>query len=415
MPTGHRVVITGIGIVAPNGIGLSAFWQSLLRNQSGIDFISRFDAKDYPIRVAGEIKAFRLADFVDEPVRQGRLARHTELAIAAAKMAFEDAKLDRQTLAANVPVPVVFGVSNGAVDVIERGKEALLGHGPGRVSPYIVSACQPHAIACAVGKLLAVETRTMTVATACGAGLDAIAHAWDLVRRGKVDLVVPGGADSATNPLTVASFSAAGMVPSPNGEDPHTGSRPFDRDRKSGIMAEGAGVLVLEPLPEALARGAVPYLEILGYGDAVDAPGAEAGSGLRLSMAHCLSNAGTKPTRIDYVCAHGPSDPMIDRVETQMIREVLGEWAYRIPVTSIKGATGNPLSAAGPHELATCALIVRHGLVPPTTNYEHPDPHCDLDYVPRTPRAARVNTALVNLHGLGGGNSSMLVGRVDTT
>lgn len=412
MLTGHRVVITGIGVVAPNGIGAHAFWRSLLHNESGIDFISRFDARDYPIRVAGEIKGFRLSDFVDEPVRQGRMARHTELAVAAARMALQDARLDHATLAANAPVPVVFGVSNGAVDVIERGKEMLLGHGPQKVSPYIVSACQPHAIACALGKMVGVETRTLTVATACGAGLDAVAHAWELVRRGKVDLVITGGADSATNPLTVASFSAAGMVPSLNGDDPHKVSRPFDRDRKGGIMAEGAGVLILERLENALARGVVPQLEILGYGDSVDPPGSEPASGLRASMLQALSNAGMKPTRVDYICAHGPSDPTIDRVETQTIKAVLGEWAYRIPVTSIKGATGNPLSAAGPHELATCALIVRHGMVPPTTNYEHPDPLCDLDYVALSPRSARVNIALVNLHGLGGGNSTMLVGRV---
>lgn len=407
-----RVVLTGIGVVAPNGIGVDPFWESLLAGKSGISEISRFDASDYPIHVAGEIKDFNLQDFLEERIRPGRMARHTELAMAAAKLAMRDAGLTPPELSGFGQVPVVIGVSNRAVDVIERSKKALMERGPSRVSPFAVSACQPHAIASALSKAMGVETRTVTLSSACAAGLDAIAHAWEMIKRGKADLVVTGGADSATNPLTVASFCAAGMVPDVNGDEPSRVSRPFDRERRGGIMAEGAGILVLERMETALARGVRPYLEIVGYGDSVDMAESESASGLKDSMVSALANASTRPECIDYICAHGPSDPTIDRVETEMIKEVMGDLAYRVPVTSIKGATGNPLSAAGPHELATCALIMRHGVIPPTTNYEFPDPDCDLDYVAEGPREADVTTAMINLHGLGGGNSSMIVNRV---
>ena len=304
-----RVVLTGIGVIAPNGIGLNPFWESLLSGKSGIREISRFDASDYPVHVAGEITDFHLQDFVDVPVKRHRMARHTELALAAVKLAVRDAGLELAELSRLEPVPVVMGVSNGAVDVIERSKQVLLERGPSRISPFAVSACQPHAIACELSGTLGVETRTVTLSSACAAGLDAVAHAWEMIKHGKADVVITGGADSATNPLTVASFCAAGMVPDFNGADPATVSRPFDRERLGGIMAEGAGVLVLERMETALARGITPYFEILGYGDSVDRAGWDPGSGLKEAMTSCLANASTRPEAVDYICAHGPSDP----------------------------------------------------------------------------------------------------------
>jgi 3-oxoacyl-[acyl-carrier-protein] synthase II len=410
-----RVVISGIGIVAPNGIGLDAFWRSLLAGESGIDRITGFDASQFPISIAGEVKNFNLADFFENGMRPHRLARHTQLALAATKLALEDAGLTREMLLRHAPLPVVMGVSNGAVDMIERGKASLIHRGPSRVSPHTVGGCQPHAIAVALVELLGVGASMMTVSSACAAGLDAVAQAYEMIRSGRTDMVITGGADSATNELTVASFHAAGMVPSLNGEDPRKVSRPFDRCRKGGIMAEGAGIVILERLDNVLARGGHPWLEIHGYGTSVDAGNDEPAAGLEVSMRRAMTNAMLPAGEIDYICAHGPSDPVIDRVETDVIRKVMGRRAYQIPVTSIKGSTGNPLSAAGPHELATCALIVRDGVVPPTTNYEYADPECDLDYVAEGPRRMDVGTALLNLHGLGGGNSSMIVSRVETS
>jgi 3-oxoacyl-[acyl-carrier-protein] synthase II len=408
----NRVVVTGMGVVAPNGVGMDAFWNSLMRGESGIDTITRFDTTDYPIRIAGEIRDFDLADFVDNSFKSRRLARQTQYALAAAVMAMQEARLDAATLASNAPVSIVVGVGSGAVDIIESAKERLLAHGPGKVSPFWVAACQPHAVASALAVLLKTEVRAFTVSSACVAGVDAVAHASDLIRRGEVDLVLAGGADCATSPLALACFCAAGLVPSSNGREPGKVSRPFDRERKGGITAEGAGILVLERLESAMARGAVPLLEILGHGDSVDKPDSESASGLLTSMSMALENSCLRGTDIDYICAHGPSDPTIDRVETETIKTLFGDHAYRIPVTSIKGATGNPLSAAGPHQIATCAMSMRSGIIPPTTNYEYPDPACDLDYVPNSPRRAVVNHALVNLHGLGGRNSSLIVGRV---
>jgi 3-oxoacyl-(acyl-carrier-protein) synthase len=242
--------------------------------------------------------------------------------------------------------------------------------------------------------------------------LDAIARASADLLAGKAEIAFAGGTDSSMDPLSVACFGAAGLVPE-NVTDPRRASRPFDRDRAGGLMSEASGVVVLEELTHALSRGATPYLEVTGYGFHADEIGGEPASGLRLTMAEALANAGRYPTDVDYVCAHGPSDSVIDRVETAMIKSVLGSHAYRIPVTSIKGVTGNPMAAAGALEVATCALIMRNGLVPPTANYQYPDPACDLDYVSGQPRIADIRCALINIHGLSGANSSLVVEKVD--
>lgn len=408
-----RVVLTGIGVIAPNGIGKNEFWRTLLAGESGIDHITHFDSTDYPIHIVGAVKDFHLDQFVDATLRANRLARHTQLGVAAATLAIKDAGLSQKYISAHTPVQLVLGVSTGAVDMIERAKEHLIARGPTRVAPYIVGASQPHAIACAISRVLGVDVRMLTVSTACTAGLDAVAQANDMIRRGKADMVITGGADSATNALMVAAFCSSGLVPSTNGEDPKTVSRPFDRARTGGIMAEGACILILENSIGALARGAVPYLEILGSGDSVDSVGTESASGLLTSMRQALANTCLRPEDIDYICAHGPSDLIMDRVETAMIREAFGTYADQLPVSSIKGVTGNPLAAAGPLEVATCAMAMREGWIPPTANYRDPDPDCDLDYVGEGARKVVLRHALINLHGLGGSNSSLVVGAFD--
>lgn len=407
----NRVVVTGLGALAASGIGLDEFWASLLSCSSGIGSITLFDAAQFPIKIAGEVKEADLARLIPGSIKPRRHGRHTQLALAAMHMSLADAKLAHEQLAAERRVPVYVGVSTSAIEVIEQGMDQLTWRGPDRVSPYIVGACQPHAVASVLAESLGVETEVLTISNACPAGLDAVAAAATAIRSGRTELAIAGGTDAPVTPLTVASFGATGMVPSWSG-DPKKASRPFDRQRCGGIMAEGAGFAVLESLEHALARGARPYIEIAGHGSSVDAPGTEAGAGLEVSMNLALANAHCLPHHVDYVCAHGPSDRVIDRLETACIKTVLGRHARTIPISSIKGVIGNPLAAAGPLELVACALALRNGIVPPTANYEYADPDCDLDYVPNKPRKVRIGRAILNVHGMGGVNSSLVVQRI---
>ena len=411
----RRAVVTGLGILAPNGKGTEAFWTSLLQARSGIAPITLFDASQLKTRFAGEVKDFDPSSLDSiVPLRARRLARHTQLALAATRMATTDAGLDPKTMEFLSQVPVVIGVSSSGIDVIEGVSERLRERGPHRVGPYGVGYSQPHAVATAMIESLEFRVQSKTISTACQAGLDAIAAAAALIRSGKADLAIAGGADAPITPLTCASFCCSGLLSTRN-DEPEKASRPFDRDRDGGVMAEGAGIVILEELTHALARGARPYLEITGYGSSVDPRGEVDASGMARAMTTAILNAGRHPDYVDYTCAHGPSDPTLDRVETAMIKEVFGDRkAYRTPVSSIKGVTGNPLAAAGPFELAACALAMRDGLVPPTANYETPDPGCDLDYVPNEPRAIRVRCAILNVHALGRSNGSLLVERVET-
>lgn len=411
MKSKRRVVLTGLGIVAANGIGKQSFWDSLLAGDSAIDFLDHFDTSEYAVKIAGVVKSFNLTDYFPNQFKPGRLARQTQLALVAAKLALEDARLSPPALKKVSPIAVMMGVNTSAVDYIEKTKERLMKFGPQRLPPTAISTVQPHAVSSSIVEMLGVNIRALTFSTACAAGLDAIARAAAEIRAGKVEIAFAGGTDSSINPLSVACFGAAGLVPK-NVTDPRRASRPFDRDRAGGLMSEASGVVVLEELNHALSRGAKPYLEVTGYGFYTDEIGSEPASGLQVTMAEALANAGRYPEDVGYVCAHGPSDIVIDRVETSAIKAVLGAHAYRIPVTSIKGVTGNPMAAAGALETATCALIMQNGLVPPTANYQFPDPLCDLDYVAGRPRQAEIRCALINIHGLGGANSSLVVEKV---
>jgi 3-oxoacyl-[acyl-carrier-protein] synthase II len=406
----HRVVVTGLGVVAPNGIGLEPYWRTLLACQSGIRPITLFNTKGYPLQIAGEVQDFDLSRFTDGRFNPKRLGRHTQLTLAAAQLAVRDARLERDDFARNAPVPVYVGVSTSAIDLVEHGMERLQTKGPMRVSPYVVSSGLPHAITSTLVESLGIEARGLTISSACQGGIDAVVTAYTTIRTGKADLAIAGGADAPITPLTVACFCASGLMPS-RFPSPEKASRPFDRDRAGGIMAEAAGLLVLENLEHARARGVEPYCELTGYGSCDDAPGVETASGLAKAMSMAIANAGLMPADIEYVCAHGPSDPVIDRVETAMIKQVLGRRAYRIPVSSIKGVTGNPLAAQGPLQVIACAMSWRAGLIPPTANYENPDPDCDLDYVPQRPRRSQMRCCLVNVHGLGGGNCAVVLER----
>ncbi len=410
MLTGKRVVITGIGVLAPNGNNKDEFWRTLLAGKSGIGPITLFDTSDLPIKVAGEVKDFNLRDFLGSGVRPRRMARHTQFALATCDMAFKDARLD---IGANLPeLAITFGVSTGAIDVITRGQRALTERGAAKISAYTVSACQPHAVATAISEYIGGSKVSTTVSSACCAGLSAIASASDLIRRGTFDIVVTGGTDSPIDPLTISSMWTAGLVPETNDIAPEKISRPFDLHRCGGMAAEGACCIILESMESAIARGVTPYMEITGYGLMDDDHTAGHVSGLQHSMRLALMNSGNMPENIDYICAHGPSDIYLDKIETEMIKKVFGNNAYKIPVSSIKGAIGNPLSAAGALQVATCALAIQNNVLPPIANYEYPDPDCDLNFIYGSEMFINTQTALINGHGLGGANVSLVVERI---
>ena len=404
----NRVVVTGLGVIAPNGIGNEAFWSSLIAGHSGIGPITLFDPSQHPCRIAGEVKGFDPSIHLGPNINVKRLARQTQFALAATYLALKDAVLTEASLEREAVVPLVLGVSSSAIEVIEQGMDRLLERGPGKVPSHIVHACQPHQAASIVTQHVPLLTQSTTISSACAAGLDAIAAATDLIRSGKADVALCGGADAPINPLTFACLARAGLVSLRN-DTPEQASRPFDYDRDSGVISEGAGILVLENLYHARGRGANPYLEITGYATRMDTDLQVAGSGLDLSMMEALANSGKRPEHVDYICAHGPGHPILDVIETSMIKKVFGSLAYKLPISSIKGVTGNPLAAAGPLQAIACALAFRHGIIPPTANLEKPDPDCDLDYVPLRARQHRFACALINAHGLGGGNSTLIV------
>ncbi|MFN2507222.1 MAG: beta-ketoacyl synthase [Chthoniobacterales bacterium] len=404
----NRVVITGMGLLAPNGIGVKAFWDSLLAGRSGIGPITLFDATGYESRIAGEVKNFNPLDYIEPEMKPKRMARHTQFAYAAAMMAIRDAGLEMSGSDFPSPTPVVVGVSTSAMDIIEDSISNFRLRGPSGMSPAAVGALTPQAAANIIADRIGRQADASTVSSACPSGLDAVAIAAATIQSGEAELAIAGGADAPITKHTFAAFTASGLSSCRNGE-PEKASRPFDRQRDSGVISEGAGIFVLENYERAEARGARIYLEICGYAKERDYAADAPASGLIGSMKLALANAGRTPADIDYVAAYGPGHPVLDAAEVRYIKEVFGDRAYAIPISSIKGVTGNPLAAGGPMQLAACALSFRDQTIPPTTNCEFPDPECDLDFVPYTPRKAKLDRILMNVRGLLGGASSLVV------
>lgn len=407
----NRAVVTGIGVLAPNGIGLEQFWESLLAGRSGIGPITLFDARDFKSRIAGEVKGFDPREFIEPELKPNRLARHTQLAYAAALLALKDAKLDLKKLQLPSPTPVIIGVSTSAIDVIEKVFYAVNEVGPNRASPTSASASIPQAAANFIADRLGASAHAATVSSACPSGLDAMADAVAMITSGEAEIAIAGGADAPITPLTMASFIASGLASTRN-DEPEAASRPFDLERDSGVISEGACIFVIENLERAEARGAQPYLEINGYGKQRDREATMPASGLEDSMKMAMANARCTIRDVDYISAYGPGHPVLDAAEVDIIKRVFGERAYAVPVSSIKAVTGNALAAGGPFQVAACALTMRDQMIVPTANYRTADPKCDLDFVPNRPRRATVNCALVNVRGLGGSASTMIVHRV---
>jgi len=412
IPHPRRVVITGLGTLNPLGHDPETTWAAIRAGRSGIGPITLFDASAYDTRIAGEVKEFDpVARFGRKEAR--RMARLTQLALAAAGQALADAGLRDETAGRN-RMGVLVGSGMGALDPVAEAAEALAARGPGRVSPFFVPMMLADTPAAAVSIAYGLTGPNLAVYTACATGNNAIGEAAAMIRRGAVDVMVAGGTEACILPLALAGFGVMGAISTRN-DAPERASRPFDAGRDGFVVSEGAAVLVLEERERALARGARVYGELLGYGSSADAyhitmPG-EAGEGAAASMRAALDDAGLAATEVDYVNAHGTSTPLNDRAETAAIKRVFGERAYDLPVSSTKSMTGHLLGAAGALEAILCLLALRDGVIPPTINYEQPDPTCDLDYVPNAAREAELRVVMSNAFGLGGHNATIVLGR----
>ncbi len=411
MEPSNRVVVTGMGVVAPNGIGLDAFWDSLIHCKSGIGPITLFDTSDIPLKIAGEVKNFNLRDYLPKS-KPKRLARQTQLGLVACKMAVEHAGLTKEMMQNSGPLSLVMGICSAGVDITEQATETVITRGPSRVRPYIVGSCQPHAISAALVQMLGVQTSVTTFSSACPSGLDAVAASSKMIKEGRADFVIVGAADSPLNISTVSSFCTAGIPSLSTDFPPEEISRPFDAKRSGVVLSEGAGFLVLERMDSALARGATPYMEILAGATVTDVPGEGGMEGLFHSMKAALGNAGVYPEDVDYICANACGDPIGDEVEVEGIKKLFGHRAYQIPVSSIRGVTGHPLAPAGMFQIISCAYALKYRMPPPTANLLNADPKCDLDHVPLRPQKASLKIVMANGHGMGGENSTVVMKRV---
>ncbi|CEP68360.1 3-oxoacyl-[acyl-carrier-protein] synthase 2 [Moorella glycerini] len=405
-----RVVITGLGAISPVGTGKDKFWQALVAGQSGISPITRFDAGEMAVRFAGEVKDFDPEAFFDRKEAR-RMDRFTQYAVAAARMAVEDAKLDLEKEDRD-RVGVIFATGIGGMETFEEQTRVLLEKGPNRVSPFFVPMMIANMAAGQISINLGARGVNFTVVNACASGANAIGEAFRTLQRGDADVIITGGSEASVTPLTVAGFAAMKALSTRN-EEPAKASRPFDRGRDGFVLGEGAGVMVLETLEHAAARDARIYAEVAGYGCTADAyhitAPAPDGAAASRAMALALQDAGLKPEDIDYINAHGTSTELNDRQETLAIKKVFGDHAYRLTVSSTKSMTGHLLGAAGAIELVATALAVHTGVLPPTINYEEPDPDCDLDYVPNVARERQVRAAISNSFGFGGHNVAVVL------
>lgn len=401
-----------MGILAPNGTGLKAFWRSLVAGESGIGPITLFDANGHKTRIAGEVKDFDPLNYMPVQWKPKRMARHTQLAFAATQLALRNANYDPAGKDRAAVLPICIGVSTSALDVIEKGFHEMHERGARRVNSGVVTNGNPQAAAHLIAEKLGVETQAITISSACPSGIDAVAMAVTRIVKGEVEVALAGGADAPITPLTMASFSSAGLSSCANAE-PKRASRPYDQGSDSGVISEGAGVVLIESLEHAISRGAKIYLEVAGYSTQMDHDPDDPFVGLEHTMRLAMANASRRPEEIDYICGYGPGHPVLDQAEVKMIKRVFGPHANRVPTSSIKGVTGNPLSASGPFQLIACALAFQHEMIPPTANHETPFPNCELDFVPHKARKALLRCALINVRGLGGGNSSMVVERME--
>jgi 3-oxoacyl-[acyl-carrier-protein] synthase II len=408
----NRVVVTGIGAFTPLGLDMATTWQGLIAGKSGIDYITLCDPAPLEVKFAGEVKGFEPTNYIGRKEAR-RMDRFAQLAVAAGLQAVQQSGI--QVSAANQSdIAVVVGSGIGGLTTLFEQTKVLIESGPSRVSPFLAPMMISDMAAAQVSITLGIKGLNLCTTSACSSSSDAIGVACELIRRGDAEAVLAGGSEAIINPLGITAFSALKAISTRN-DAPKEASRPFDAQRDGFVISEGACILVLESLEHARKRGANILAEIIAYGATADAfhitQPDDKGEGAVRAMQLALRKAGLAPTDIDYINAHGTSTPLNDKTETLAIKTVFGEQAHRVPVSSTKSMLGHLIGAAGAIETAICIMTIQHGIIPPTINLTHPDPECDLDYVPNVARQAKVTTALSNSFGFGGHNSVLIIRR----
>jgi 3-oxoacyl-[acyl-carrier-protein] synthase II len=410
----RRVVVTGIGLVSCVGLTAEETWESLVAGRGGIGPITRFDASAFRCRFAGEVKGFDPERFMPKKEVK-KFDTFIHFAVAAAKEALASSGLE-VTEENATRCGTYIGSGIGGFSVIEREHSAFLAGGPGRISPFFIPAAIVNLASGYVSILYGLKGPNSATCTACSSGAHAVGDSFKIIQRGDADVMVCGGAEAAITPMGVGGFAAMRALSTRN-DDPARASRPFDKDREGFVIGEGAGILVLEELEHARARGATIYAEVVGYGMTADAfhitQPSEDADGARRVVEAALADAGVRPEDVDYINAHGTSTPFNDKLETLAIKRVFGDHARRIPVSSTKSMTGHLLGAAGGLEAGILALAIHRQTVPPTINYQTPDPDCDLDYVPNEARRVEIRYGLSNSFGFGGTNAALLMKRYE--
>ena len=410
----RRVVVTGIGLVSSLGIGTETNWDALCKGCSGVGPITRFDATDFSARIAGEVKNFDPLRFIEKKDVK-KMDAFIQYAIAASQFAMEDASLTvTPEMAPAVGVSIGSGI--GGFSTIEREHKSLLEGGPRKISPFFIPSAIINLAAGQLSIRYGAKGPNTATCTACSASAHAIGDAYEIIRRDAADVMIAGGSEAAIRPMSVGGFAAMRALSTRN-DEPHRASRPFDKNRDGFIVGEGAGVVILEELEFARRRSARIYAEVVGYGMSADAfhitAPSDDGDGPYRVMRAALKSAGLQPSQVDYINAHGTSTPHGDQVETLAIKRCFGEHAKKVAVSSTKSMTGHLLGAAGGLEAGITALAVYHQMAPPTINQEHPDPECDLDYIPNVKRALAIQYALSNSFGFGGTNAALLFKRYE--
>jgi len=405
-----RVVVTGLGVISPIGLTVNDFWENLCKGRSGVRAVDRF--RDFSTWIAGTVEGFEPEKYMDKRDIK-KTDSYTHYANAAAVMAVEDARLDLER-EDRERIGVIVGSGIGGLDTIEKQFQILLEKGPRRVSPFLVPMLIANMATGYISIHYGLKGPNITPVTACATGTHAIGEAFRHLQRGDADIMIAGGAEAPLTAIAFAGFCAARALSGRNGE-PQKASRPFDRQRDGFVMGEGAGIVVLETREHALSRGAPIYAELAGYGLSGDgyhitAPDPE-GRGAYLCMERALKDAALSPAAVDYINAHGTSTPLNDRVETLAIKNLFGEHAYRLAVSSTKSMIGHLLGAAGGVELVATLLTMRHGIIPPTINQEEADPDCDLNYIPNQACSREIDAAISNSFGFGGTNACLVVRR----
>jgi 3-oxoacyl-[acyl-carrier-protein] synthase II len=410
----RRVVVTGLGMVTPLGLDVASSWAGLLSGCSGAGPISRFDAAEFDTKIACEVKNFDPSNYLDRKEAR-RMDRYTHLGVAASREALIDAGL---TITADNAddIGVIVGTGVGGIETLSQQFAVLHEKGPGRISPFLTTMMAANMTAGHVSIVCGLKGPNFATVSACASGGHALGEAFELIRHGRVPMMLAGGAEAPIVPIGIATFNSMHALSTRN-DDPERASRPFDATRDGFVIGEGAGMLLLEELDHARTRGARMYAEVVGYGATADASHVtappEGGIGAVKAMRMALKDADLATGEIEYINAHGTSTPLNDRAETEAIKTVFGDYAYRVPISSTKSMTGHLLGAAGAVEAIVCILAIRDSIIPPTINLHNPDPDCDLDFVPNVARWSTVRATLSNSLGFGGHNATLVVRALD--